>query len=67
MESAFVGVVLTAVGHLAVLNVVLSASVALDDANDAEEENEEGKGEDHADEPASSGDSIVVLRCHNDV
>lgn len=67
METAFVGIVLTAIGQLTIVNVVLAATVSLDDANDHKEKDEEGKSEDHADEPARSCDAVISLRHHDDI
>jgi hypothetical protein len=65
MESTLIGVVMASIGQLTIVDVVLSTSVSLDNANDAEKKDEEGKGEDHSDEPASSNDAVMSLR-HDD-
>jgi hypothetical protein len=62
VESALIGIVLTTVGELSVMNIVLATAVALDDANDAQEEDEEGKSEEHSNEPSCSSDAIVTWR-----
>lgn len=67
MEATLVGVVLTAIGQLTIVHVVLATAVALDDANDDEKEDEEGKCEDHPDEPSGSDDASVAVLHRNDI
>lgn len=67
METALVGVILTAIGQFAVMHVVLAAAVALDDADDDEQENQEGQCQDHSDEPSSGDDTVVALWNHHDI
>lgn len=67
MESTLVGIVLASIGQFSVVHVVLAATIALDDADDAEEEDEEGKGENHADEPAGSCDAVFAWWSDEDI
>jgi hypothetical protein len=47
------------------MNIILSSAISLDDANNHEEEDEEGKSENHSNKPARSGNAIVfgMLNC----
>jgi hypothetical protein len=59
MEAALVGIVLSTVGEFSVVNVILATAVALDDANDDQEKDKEGKSEEHSNEPSCRCDAVV--------
>lgn len=61
VESAFIGVVSSAVGLLAFLHGVFPASVPLDDAHNDEHKKQEGDSQHHADEPPCGRDVLPGL------
>lgn len=67
MESALIGIVLATIGQLTVVYVVLATSISFNNTYDAEEENKEGEGQNHSNEPAGSGNAIVVLGFDHDI
>lgn len=59
MESTVIGIVAPSIGQLAVVHVVLAATVPLHNANDDEEQQQERDGQHHADEPAGRRHILV--------
>lgn len=59
VEAALIGVIPPAVGQLPIVDVVLAAPIAPDDADDDEQEDDEGQGQHHANEPTCIGHRLI--------
>lgn len=67
VEAALVRVVLTSIGQLTIMHIILSTSIALDDADDHKKKDEEGEREDHSNEPTSCDYTVLSLRHHDNI
>jgi len=59
VEAALFGIIPPAVGQLPIVDIVLAAPIAPDDANDDEQDDDEGQGQHHAYEPSGIGHRLV--------